>query len=179
MQRLPIVGVMGSGSDAWKPRAGELGRLLAELGVHLLTGGGGGVMSSVSQAFFETPGRKGSVIAILPCREGDRLCRPKPGYPNRWVEIPIATHLPLSGREGQDPMSRNHINILSSDAVVALPGWEGTKSEVMLALQYRRPLVAYLSDRSELPGLPEEVLVATTRAEVEKFLIDTLAVQPE
>jgi len=34
-----------------------------------------------------------------------------------------------------DMNSRNHINILSSDVVIALPGSKGTYSEVMLAIR--------------------------------------------
>ena len=96
--------------------------------------------------------------------------RPKPGYPNPWVEIPIATHLPLSGTQGQDDLSRNHINVLSADAVVAFPGGPGTLSEVKLALRYQRPVVAFLKDRSELPGLPEAVQVEGEVAGVRAFL---------
>ncbi len=174
VSRRPVVSVMGSGVDPCEPRAAELGGLLAELGVHLLTGGGAGVMASVSRAFFESPRRRGSVIGILPCEPGDPLCRAKAGYPNEWVEIPIATHLPLSGPRGTELLSRNHINVLSSNAVVALPGGPGTRSEVALALKYRRPVVAYLKDRSELPGLPETVTAARTLGEIERFLRNNL-----
>ncbi len=170
MARLPIVGVMGSGLDPCLDRAQGVGRLLAKMGVHLLTGGGGGVMESVSRAFYETPERQGRVIGILPCAEGDPLRAPKHGYPNSWVEIPIATHLPLTGTQGQDDLSRNHINVLSADAVVAFPGGPGTLSEVKLALRYKRPVVAFLKDRSELPGVPEAVQVEGEVAGVRAFL---------
>ena len=66
IRRIPIVGVMGSGSSPHAERAAPIGRWLAELGVHLLTGGGGGVMAAVSQAFSETQPRLGSVIGIIP-----------------------------------------------------------------------------------------------------------------
>ncbi len=59
------------------------------------------------------------------------------------MEIAIATHLPLSGAQGEDPLSRNHINILSADMIVALPGGAGTLSEVRLAQRYRKPLIAW------------------------------------
>ncbi len=168
--RLPIVGIMGSGEIEWAERTADLGRWLAEGGFHLLTGGGKGVMTSISRAFFEAPDRKGSVIGVLPCRTDDPYCRPREGYPNPWVEIPIVTHLPLSGNQGADPLSRNHINILSSDVIIALPGGAGTLSEVVLAEKYQRPLVAYLHDRSELPGLPPTVPIANTLEEVQEFV---------
>lgn len=102
--RRPIVGVMGSGTEDHADQAEPLGRWLAGLGVHLLTGGGGGVMERVGHAFFETPGRRGLVIGIVPA--GRASIDPRSGYPNRWVELPIRTHLPLTGDRGTDPRSR-------------------------------------------------------------------------
>ncbi|MFC1515283.1 molybdenum cofactor carrier protein [Thermodesulfobacteriota bacterium] len=168
--RLPIVGVMGSGSKAHRDRAGALGKWLAEEGVHLLTGGGGGVMETVSRAFYEVSHRKGLVIGILPGNVADRKYRPAPGYPNPWVEIPIPTHLPLSGTQGTDPMSRNHINILSSDVIVALPGSHGTASEVALAMAYGRPVIAYLDRRAQIDGLPDSARVEPDFKEIKTFV---------
>lgn len=143
--RLPIIGVMGSGSDDGQPLAGRLGRFLAQHAVHLLTGGGGGCMASVSRAFYETPERRGLVIGILPSFSPTTPTQSKRGYPNPWVEVPIRTHLPFSGDQGSDPLSRNHINILSADAVIALAGGPGTRSEIKLAVRYQRPVVALVN----------------------------------
>ena len=155
--RLPIVGVMGSGREPHRERAQAVGRWLAQEGVHLLTGGGGGVMAAVSQAFCETSGRRGLVLGIIP--GSDDGGRGKPGYPNEWVEVPVYTHLTRSGKSGTVVGSRNHINVLTSDVVIALPGSHGTSSEVALALQYGRPVVCYLGSRDEIPDLPDEVPV--------------------
>jgi uncharacterized protein (TIGR00725 family) len=168
----PIVGVMGSGNEPCSELAKPLGELLARLGVNLLTGGGGGVMSGVSEAFTAVAPRQGLAIGILPCQENDPLCGPKPGYPNPWVELPIKTHLALSGPRGAEPMSRNHVNVLSSDAVVVLPGEAGTTSEVELAIRYGRPVIAWLGDH-KMP-LPAEVRVAHTLDDVEQFLRSVL-----
>ena len=99
--------------------------------------------------------RTGLVIGILPGCDG----APHPGYPNQWVEVPIQTHLPLSGNEGTQPMSRNHLIILSADAVIALPGGAGTSSEVQLAGQYGRPAWAHLDSADQVPDLPSSVPV--------------------
>ena len=171
--RRPVVGVLGSGQEEYRSLADAVGPLLARLGVHLLTGGGRGVMTAVSRAFAETPGREGLVIGILPCREDDPT-RPKDGYPNPWVEIAIPTHLPLSGECGTDPMSRNHINVLASDAVVALPGGPGTASEAELAVRYGRPILAFFESRGLIPGLPTDIPVVRSIREVETFLKSTL-----
>src|SRR5262245_26116144 len=85
--RLPIVGVIGSGTDAHQVRAAELGSWLANQGVHLLTGAGQGVMAAVSRAFAETAGRKGLVLGIVPSASPDKPETSKIGYPNAWVEV--------------------------------------------------------------------------------------------
>jgi len=158
---------MGSGKQAHTGRARPLGEWLATQGVHLLTGGGSGVMDSVSRAFRQVGQRKGHVIGILP-GTGET---PHSGYPNPWVEIPIRTHLPLSGTCGTDAASRNHINVLSSDVIVALPGSHGTASEIALALHYGRPLVAWLDSREQIPGLPESAEVVTDLEQVQQFVL--------
>ena len=151
------VGVMGSGTAEHDELAHDVGELIADLGVNLLTGGGGGVMTAVSRAFVARPGRRGICIGIIPCAgEIDRVT-PKPGYPNRFVELPIFTHLPRSGREGTDDLSRNHINVLTCAAIVALPGEQGTASEVTLALRYRKPIVAYAPTADLVRHFPEPV----------------------
>ena len=171
--RLPVVGVMGSGTHAHTARARRVGRWLAAEGVHLLCGGGSGVMAAVSEAFCTVPGRKGSVIGILPCRANDPT-RPPIGYPNGWVEIPIFTHLPFSGSRGTEFTSRNHINILTSRVIIALPGGTGTASEVALALQYNRPVVAFLGSRADIPGLAEAVMVTDRFEQVTAFIRSVL-----
>jgi len=170
--RLPVVGVMGSGGEEHAARAEPLGKWLAEIGVHLLTGGGAGVMTAVGRGYHRAARRAGSVIGILPAAAGGREAAR--GYPNPWVEIAVYTHLPRSGREGEDPLSRNHVNVLSADVVVALPGGEGTASEVRLALRYRRPVVAYVDTRADIPGLPAQVPVASGIEAVRAFVIERL-----
>ena len=142
----PVAGVIGSGIQPYSEIAHPLGHWLAGQGFHLVTGGGGGVMEAVSQGFHGVEGRPGRVIGILPaagpCTMASERAeyRPPPGYPNRFVELAIRTHLHLTGPAGMDPASRNHIVVLTSDVVIALPGAEGTRSEIRLALEYRKPL---------------------------------------
>lgn len=175
--QLPIVGVMGSGSHAEADRCAALGRWLASERVHLLTGGGTGAMTAVSRAFFEAGSREGLVIGILPS-DGARSSNAPAGYPNAWVELPIRTHLHLSGTQGTALASRNHINVLSSDVIIALPGSFGTRSEVDLAIHYQKPLVAYLQDRSEIPRLPETVPVRSSLEQVKAFVREALGRAP-
>ena len=55
MERLKIVGVMGSGQRGYEDLSLVLGEMLARMGVHLLTGGGSGVMDTVSKGFQSVP----------------------------------------------------------------------------------------------------------------------------
>lgn len=164
---LPVVAVLGSGSEPHADRADALGAWLARAGAHLLTGGGGGVMTAVSRAFCAVEGRRGLALGILP---GDASGRAPAGYPNPYVELAIRTHLPWSGRRGTDSLSRNHLNVLSAGVIVALPGGYGTSSEVALALRYGRPLVAWLDARSDIPELPGEVPVESGFEGVQRFV---------
>jgi uncharacterized protein (TIGR00725 family) len=158
--RRAIVGVMGSGVDRHEDLAAPLGRWIAEHGHHLLTGGGAGVMEAVSEAFARVPGRVGLAIGVLKAML-DAQGRVVPRTPNPFVDIAIRTHLPLSGDEGTAPLSRNHINVLSADLVVGLPGGGGTRSEMELALRYERPVVAFLGGMPRPADWPPLPVVAT------------------
>ncbi len=124
-----------------------LGRWIAEKGFHLVNGGGGGVMEATARGFQSFDGKTGMVLGVLPaaspCSTADERTHfeTPTGYPNPYVDIPVRTHLHLSGRLGTEPFSRNHIVVLTADIVVALPGSEGTKSEIELCLEYKKPLV--------------------------------------
>lgn len=188
--RIPVVGVMGSGSARHADLAEPLGRALARMGVHLLTGGGGGVMESVSRAFAAVPGREGLVVGILPAgdaRPGRGDADPShidadpgtpPGYPNPWIELAVRTHLDARGDDGSGVRSRNHINILSSDVVVALPGSSGTASEVELAIRYGRPLIL-LGDTPRAVGLPASVRATESVEEALEFVRRALQTFPD
>jgi uncharacterized protein (TIGR00725 family) len=136
------VGVSGSGTHRHDKIAQPVGELLAELGVNLLTGGGGGVMRSVSRVFTQAQRKRGICIGILPCRSEQERGKPKDGYRDEFVELAIYTHLPLSGARGKEDLSRNHINVLSCAALIALPGELGTSTEVSLAVDYKKPVIA-------------------------------------
>ena len=170
-RRRPVIGVMGSAVERHDTQAGAVGTWIARQGFHLLTGGGEGVMAAVSEAFAAVPDRRGLAIGVQPNAEDHPQCSPPAGYPNRWVELAIRTHLPLS-RDGTAPLSRNHINVLTADVVIALPGGPGTFSEVRLAVRYSRPCVAFVADRSQISGLPDQVRSVSTLEEVAAFVLE-------
>jgi hypothetical protein len=57
--------------------------------------------------------------------------------------------------------------------IVALPGSAGTASEVALALCYRKPIIAWLRSRNDVPDLPAGVPVARSLDEVKDFVTTT------
>jgi predicted Rossmann-fold nucleotide-binding protein len=122
-------------------------------------------MAAACRGFQAVAGRTGVAIGILP--QG-----PPRGYPNSWVDVVIQTHLPDRGAEGASERSRNHLNVLSSHAIVALPGGAGTRTEVELARRYGRPLIAFLGADGEIEGLTREQLpaLAMELAEVAVFI---------
>jgi uncharacterized protein (TIGR00725 family) len=164
------VGVMGSGTVEHDEYARPVGEALAGLGVNLLTGGGGGVMTAVSRAFTRSPRRQGISIGVIPCASESDRGTPKAGYPNEFVELAIYTHLPYSGHEGTHDLSRNHINVLSCAAIVALPGEEGTAAEVSLAIRYGKPLIVYSPAAHLVQRFPTSVRRVDSIAELTQFL---------
>jgi SLOG cluster4 family len=168
----PIIGVMGSGQAATRheQRAVELGKWLATQNVHLLTGGQPALWKRCAAPFTRCPGAEGWLSASF------HRARLIPRCPNTAIRtdglncLSIYTHLPLSAREGAKPLSRNHINVLSSAVIIALPGGDGTRSEIMLALKYKPGAVAaYLDEPSDIPRLPKEVPVYRKLRDIQNF----------
>ena len=167
---MPIVSVIGSGTNEHRDFAEPLGKWLAEAGYNLLTGGGSGTMTAVSRAYTSVANRQGKCIGVLPCANPGRPELGTPGYPNKFVEVPIQTHLHLSGKQGAQTGSRNHIVVLSGDVVVALPGEYGTSSEVSLAVRYRKPVIVFAGSRDTIPDVPESVRWTLSLEEVRRFV---------
>ncbi|MCP3064463.1 molybdenum cofactor carrier protein [Myxococcus sp. K38C18041901] len=138
-----IIGVFGSGRQEHLERVIPLARWIAEAGFDLLTGAGSGVMRAAADAFVQVVGRRGISIGIVPGTVKDGEYVPRQGYPNPGVELAIYTHLPLSGEQGTDPLSRNHINVLTPHALVALPGGAGTAAEAVLCARYGKPIILF------------------------------------
>jgi hypothetical protein len=95
--------------------------------------------------------RAGNLISILRAEELPQLNKDgkrtwKANADNRLGEIVIRTHLPFSGNEGTEPLSRNHINALTADLVVILPGSSGTLSELQLAWEYGKDIMIFVGE---------------------------------
>jgi uncharacterized protein (TIGR00725 family) len=144
LRKLPIVAVFGQGSAISADRARlahEVGALVAGLGAHLLTGGGFGAMEAAAEGFVGMSGRAGLSIGVVP-RDPDGPFD-VPGhdfkgrrYPNPFVEIAIMTPLPALVPDWRHAPARNHVNVLTADAIIALPGNDGTRNELDMAAEY-------------------------------------------
>jgi uncharacterized protein (TIGR00725 family) len=171
--RRAIVAIVGSGDAVISPRVAEcaagLGRRVAAAGAHLLTGGGPGVMAAASRGFCSVP-HLGLSLGILPARQPTDL------YPNPWVELAIRTH--LRGVDPRGPDSRNWINALSCDGMIALPGSAGTRSEVEMVLARHPPcpVAAAIEAGEDVGGLARRelaslgVLLLDTEEAIEAFI---------
>jgi uncharacterized protein (TIGR00725 family) len=120
----PRIAVIGpsQATEAQLDAAERCGRLLAEAGAVLVTGGLGGVMAAASRGAASAGGL---TVGILPSRDAATA--------NPWVALPIATGL------GE---MRNALVVASAQAVLAVGLSWGTLSEVALAMAGGRPVVA-------------------------------------
>jgi uncharacterized protein (TIGR00725 family) len=135
------VSVIGSGAEH-ASRAEEVGRLLAERGCVVVTGGRGEVMAAASRG---AKSAGGTTIGILPGTDRSDA--------NEWVDHVVVTGL---------GHMRNFAVAASSDAVIAVGGRWGTLSEIAFAKLLGRPIVI-LEPGWELEGVdraatPEEAV---------------------
>jgi uncharacterized protein (TIGR00725 family) len=143
------VSVIGSGAR-WEPAAEEVGRLLAERGCTVVTGGLGEVMAAAHRG---AKAAGGTTIAILPGED-------------RSAASPWADHVVATG-VGH---ARNLAVAASGEAVIAVGGSYGTLAEMAFALRLGRPVVA-------LDGAPfaEGAVVAASPAEAVELALRHLA----
>ncbi|MHA2059608.1 MAG: TIGR00725 family protein [Candidatus Ranarchaeia archaeon] len=102
--------------------AEEVGKLLAQKGVIVLSGGRGGVMEAV---FKGAKANKGTTVGILP--------GPEKSEANIYTDITIVTNM---------GWTRNSLIQLSSDGVIVIGGKAGTLCEIAFAWMYGKPIVA-------------------------------------
>lgn len=169
IERKPIIGVMGSHEKDWEAFSVPVGQMIADHDYRLLTGAGGGVMTAVAKAFCEQPGRRGVSLGVVPTVEydGGRVTREE--YPNPYIELPIFVPLDKKVESDKNPYSRNHVNVMTSNALVILPGDHGTRNEVSLGIQYNKPMVLF-GPESEFEKFPEQPMRTSDIDELREFL---------
>jgi uncharacterized protein (TIGR00725 family) len=141
------VAVIGSGREH-EARAEEVGRLLAERGCTVVTGGLGEVMAAAARGAKKAGG---TTIGILP---GENRAEA-----NEWIDHVVVTGI---------GHARNLAVAASGDAVIAVGGGWGTLTEVGFAMRLGRRVVA-LASRWEIDGVeraatPAEAVEAALRA---------------
>ena len=146
------VAVVGSGGE-WEAAAEEVGRLLAERGCTVVTGGLDEVMAAAHRGAKRAGG---ATIAILP---GESRAAANP-----WADHAVVTGI---------GHARNLAVAASGDAVIAVGGSYGTIAEMALALRLGRRVVA-------LVGAPvvEGVATAGTPAEAVELALRDLGQSP-
>jgi len=148
----------------------ELGREIINRGHVLVTGGRGGVMAAACRgARGSDAWWSGATVAILPGHD--------PAQANPWVDIALPTGLDVA---------RNAV-VAHADVVIAVGGGAGTLSEMALAWQLRRPIVAFrvdgwsgrladepIDDRVRHPGLEDDRVFGVDTPMEALDLVETL-----
>lgn len=160
---------MGSHENSWDEFAVPLGRMIAQHDYHLLTGAGGGAMISVARSFTEEENREGLCIGMLPTVDYKGNFLSAEEYPNPYIELPLIVPLDHRAQNDATPYSRNQVNIMSSHAIVVLPGDHGTRNEVSLAIQYKKPMILFGPEEA-FSKFPEHPTRVSDIDEVREFL---------
>ncbi len=141
--------MIGSGTEHEKD-AEQVGRLLAEHGATVVTGGLGEVMAAAARG---AKNAGGTTIGILP---GETRAAA-----NEWLDHVVVTGI---------GHGRNLAVVASGDAVIAVGGRYGTLAEIGLALTLGRPVVVLEpgwqvdgTRRAQSPAEAVEFAVAAAR----------------
>jgi uncharacterized protein (TIGR00725 family) len=142
------VSVVGSGAEH-EENAEQIGRLLAERGATVVTGGLGEVMAAAARG---AKGAGGTTVGILP---GETRVDGNP-----WLDHVVVTGI---------GHGRNLAVVASGDAVIAVGGRYGTLAEIGFALTLGRPVVVlepgWQVEGTQRAQTPEEAVeLALTRA---------------
>jgi hypothetical protein len=143
------VSVIGSGPEH-DENAEQVGRLLAERGATVVTGGLGEVMAAAARG---AKGAGGTTVGILPTETRESA--------NEWIDHVVVTGI---------GHARNLAVVGSGDAVIAVGGRYGTLAEIGLALTLGRPVVVLEpgwqvdgTRRAQTPAEAVELALAAAR----------------
>jgi uncharacterized protein (TIGR00725 family) len=143
------VSVIGSGAEH-EASAEQVGRLLAEGGATVVTGGLDEVMAAAARG---AKSAGGTTIGILPNETRERA--------NEWIDHVVVTGV---------GHARNLAVVASGDAVVVVGGRYGTLAEIGFALTLGRPVVVLEpgwevqgTQRAQTPAEAVELALAAAR----------------
>lgn len=146
--RKRLVGIIG-GHDCNKEverLAQEIGEKLSKVADNIICGGLGGAMLAVCKGFKTGSGQ---TIGIIPSYEKNDA--------NPFIDIIIPSGLGFA---------RNVLVVKSADVIIALPGEEGTLTEIAYALQFKLPVISLNS--WDIPGVIKVLTVDQAITEAKK-----------
>jgi uncharacterized protein (TIGR00725 family) len=140
------IGVIGAGlcNPEIEEVAEDIGRMVAERGAILYSGGLGGIMEAASRG---AAGEGGITVGILPGKKASDA--------NPHIKIPVVTGM---------GHARNVVLVNSCEVLIAISGAHGTLSEIALALKMWKPVVG-IHTWKDIKGVH---YVDTAEAAVEK-----------
>lgn len=128
--RRPLLAVIGNAGEIpaeLTADAEAVGKTAVEAGFRLICGGRDGVMLAAARGAHQAPSyREGDTIGVLPSYRHSEA--------NTYIDIAIPTGFGFA---------RNMIVVSSADVVCAMSGGSGTLSEIALAWQIGRPVLAW------------------------------------
>lgn len=122
MMRIAVIGSDAELDKTVDAMAERIGRDIAASGSVLVCGGRSGVMEAACRGAKKAGGL---TVGILPSLDGRDA--------NRYVDVLVTTGMGYA---------RNSLVVSSADAVIALSGSSGTLSEIGMALNFGKPVVA-------------------------------------
>ena len=143
-------------------QAEAVGRILARLGIAVITGGRGGVMEAASRGARE---EGGLTVGIVPSDDRKEA--------NPWCSIVITTGL---------GHARNVLTALSGDFLIVIGGAAGTLSEICFAWMHSKPILILKGSggwSEKLAGVPLDHRKTSTMVEcsdlgdLERVVIET------
>lgn len=169
--RMRAIAVCGPAivDDALAGVAEEIGRRIAEAGCALVCGGLGGAMEHAARGARKARlgGAGGLVVGILPGAIADEA--------NAFCDVVIPSGMGVA---------RNALVVGTADAVIALGGGSGTLSELALAWQLGKPIIALRQGTGWAPRLAgqrlddrraDELLAVDTPTEAVAVALEQIA----
>ena len=158
-KRIAVIGSDDGINPDTERIAESIGVKIAENDCVLICGGRSGVMAAACRGAKQAGG---ITVGILPSLEGADA--------NEWVDIGITTGIGYA---------RNSIVVSSADVVIAICGRTGTLSEIAMAINFEKPVIAVIDSGGIAQsvaegmfeaGLGEKIHIADSKNAVDKAL---------
>jgi len=151
--RIAVIGLDGPLSLEVAKMAETVGVGIARAGCILICGGRGGIMEAAARGAKDAGG---TTVGILPSFDKAEA--------NPYIDIAITTGMGYT---------RNSLVVGSADAVIALAGSTGTLSEMAMALNFKKPVIAVKGSGGTADAIGEafpgnELIASIIKAEADE-----------